>query len=137
MTIAVRDLFLTTGKEMTLTYPLATLFVTGSNFKIYNMNITNSAPSASQAAVAVSSRGKNNGFYTVGVHGIQGTFYAHTGSAFVARSYIQGGVDVVYGRTGNAWFQGVKLGATGLKGTLTAQGREAIGEDGYFVFDQA
>ncbi|KAF4635495.1 hypothetical protein G7Y89_g2608 [Cudoniella acicularis] len=115
----------------------ATLFVTGSNFKIYNINITNLATGSDQAAVAVSSRGKNNAFYACGIHGDQGTFYAHIGSLFVGRSYIEGSVDFVYGRTGNAWFQGCKLGATRYQGTITAQGRQAPSDDGAFVFDKA
>lgn len=96
------------------------------------------APAGSSDFNATPCLGKySSGFYAIGAHGTQGTFYAHTGSLFVARSYIQGAVDIVYGRTCNAWFQGVKLGATGLKGTLTAQGRQTLTDDGYFVFDKA
>ncbi|KAG9228929.1 pectin lyase fold/virulence factor [Amylocarpus encephaloides] len=114
----------------------ATLLVTGSNFRAYNLNITNSAAGAEKASVAISSTGTNNAFYVCGIHGTQGVFYAHLGSVFVARSYIQGGTDVAYGRTANAWFQGVRLGATKEGGTLSAQGRQK-GGTGYFVFDKA
>lgn len=73
----------------------------------------------------------------MGIFGTQGTFYAHLGSVFVGRSYIEGAVDVVYGRIGNGWFQGIEFGATGVKGTLTAQGRQTATDTGYFVFDKA
>lgn len=53
----------------------------------------------------------------------------------MSRSYIEGTVDVIYGRTANAWFQGVKVGALRKAGTLTAQGRQD-GGDGYFVFEK-
>lgn len=48
---------------------------------------------------------------------------------------MEGTVDVIYGRTANAWFQGVKIGALRKGGTLTAQGRQSSG-DGYFVFEK-
>ncbi|CAG8972381.1 hypothetical protein HYALB_00007134 [Hymenoscyphus albidus] len=114
----------------------ATLLLDASNFRAYNINITNTYSSSNTASPAISNLGDNNAFYTCGIHGKQGTFYAHKGSLFVSRSYIEGTVDVIYGRNGNAWFQGVKVGALRKGGTLTAQGREASGDDGWFVFEK-
>lgn len=111
--------------------------MTASNFKAYNLNITNGASDDSAASVAISTTGQNNGFYACGIHGYQGTFYAHLGSAFVGRSYIQGTVDFIFGRNGNAWFQGCRLGPTKYQGTITSQGRLTSSDDGYFVFDKA
>ncbi|CAG8952548.1 hypothetical protein HYFRA_00009653 [Hymenoscyphus fraxineus] len=114
----------------------ATLLLDASNFRAYNINITNTYSSSDTASPAISNLGDNNAFYTCGIHGKQGTFYAHKGSLFVSRSYIEGTVDVIYGRTANAWFQGVKVGALRKGGTLTAQGREASKDDGWFVFEK-
>ncbi|PQE06125.1 carbohydrate esterase family 8 protein [Rutstroemia sp. NJR-2017a BBW] len=63
----------------------ATLLITGSGFKMYNMNVTNSAGNVSQA-VALSSTGANHGFYACGLKGWQDTLYAHTGTAATSRA---------------------------------------------------
>ncbi|KAF4627438.1 hypothetical protein G7Y89_g10719 [Cudoniella acicularis] len=116
----------------------ATVLVTGNNFKAYNLNITNSAIGASELmAVAVSSRGNSNGFYSCGIVSTQGTFYAHKGSTFISRCYIEGTLDFVFGRKGNAWFQGCTLAAMRPQGSITSQGRTDPADDGYLVFDKA
>ncbi|PQE15252.1 Pectinesterase protein [Rutstroemia sp. NJR-2017a WRK4] len=130
----------------------ATLLITGSGFKMYNMNVTNSAGNVSQA-VALSSTGANHGFYACGLKGWQDTLYAHTGSQFFSRCYIEGAVDFIFGITGQSWFQGCTLGVlrsayvfllqlcfnSELRSwsVITAQGRTSSSTTGYFVFDKA
>lgn len=67
---------------------IATLLVSGTGFKMYNMNVTNSAVTASQA-VALSATGTNQGFYASAFKGWQDTLYAHTGSQFFGRCYVE------------------------------------------------
>jgi len=114
----------------------ATLLVSGSGFKMYNMNVTNSAGDASQA-VALSATGTDQGFYACGLKGWQDTLYTHTGSQFFGRCYIEGAVDFIFGITGQSWFQGCTLGVMRSEGTITAQGRTSSSTTGYYVFDKA
>lgn len=116
--------------------PKATLLVTGDNFKMYNINVTNTAGTGGQA-VAVSMRGFYGGVYACGLIGYQDTLYNHVGSQFFSRCYIEGAVDFIFGITGNAWFQGCTLGVLKASGTITAQGRTSSSTDGYYVFDKA
>ncbi|KAH6711689.1 carbohydrate esterase family 8 protein [Leptodontidium sp. MPI-SDFR-AT-0119] len=114
----------------------ATLLINNNNFKMYNMNITNSAGTASQA-VAVSARGANGGFYSCAFKGWQDTLYSHLGSQFYGRCYIEGAVDFIFGITGQAWFQGCTIGVMRSASVITAQGRTSSSTDGFFVFDKA
>lgn len=53
----------------------ATLLVSGANFKMYNMNITNTAGTTAQA-VALSLTGTSQGVYACAMTGWQDTLYA-------------------------------------------------------------
>jgi pectinesterase len=133
---------------------LATLRVTGNYFKMYNMNVTNDAGQAAQA-VALSTGGNYQGFYSSSLLGWQDTTYVHTGTQWFSRCYIEGAVDFIYGTTANAWFvclhsksnclsywsndilqQGITIGSV-RAGPVTAQGRGDNISAGYFVFDKA
>lgn len=114
----------------------ATLLVSGNNFKMYNLNITNTAGTAGQA-VALSMRGLYGGVYACGLVSYQDTLYSHVGSQFFGRCYIEGAVDFIFGITGNSWYQGCTLGVLKSGGTITAQGRTSSSTDGFFVFDKA
>ncbi|TVY18426.1 Pectinesterase [Lachnellula arida] len=114
----------------------ATLLITGDNFNLYNMNVSNTAGTAGQA-IALSTHGDYGGFYASALLGWQDTLYSHTGSQFFGRCYIEGAVDFIFGITGQAWFQGNTLGLTRSAGTITAQGRTSSSTDGFFVFDKA
>jgi len=114
----------------------ATLLVSGDNFKMYNMNVTNSAGTGGQA-VALSMRGLYGGVYACALKSYQDTVYNHVGSQFFSRCYIEGAVDFIFGITGNAWYQGCTLGVLKAAGTITAQGRTSSSTDGYYVFDKA
>lgn len=96
-------------------HPTATLLITASNFKLYNINVENTAGQDIHA-VALSSTGSNNGFYACSFKSWQNTVYAHKGSEFFSRCYIEGTVDFVIGITGQAWFQGCTLAALRSKG---------------------
>jgi pectinesterase len=72
---------------------------------MYNMNVTNSAGTASQA-VAISAAGFYGGFYTCKIKAYQDTLYSHAGSKFFSRCYIEGATDFIFGITGNSWYQG-------------------------------
>jgi len=114
----------------------ATVLVSGTNFKAYNVNITNSAGTKSQA-VALSATGTNQGFYACGLKAWQDTLYSHIGTQFFSRCYIEGAVDFVFGITGQSWYQGCTIGIMRAAGTITAQGRTSSSTTGYFVFDKA
>tara|TARA_R110002060_G_scaffold12871_1_gene18307 strand:+ start:495 stop:1070 length:576 start_codon:yes stop_codon:yes gene_type:complete len=114
----------------------ATVLVTGNNFALYNINIANTAGTASQA-IALSVKGTENGFYASSITGFQDTLYAHSGSSFYGSCSVEGGVDFVFGITGQAWLQGCKIGVLKEKGTITAQGRTSAGDMGEIVFDKA
>ncbi|TVY49821.1 Pectinesterase [Lachnellula occidentalis] len=114
----------------------ATLFVTGDNFNMYNMNIRNTAGQDGQA-VALSTSGRYGGYYASALVSWQDTLYSHAGSQFFGRCYIEGAVDTIFGVTGNAWFQGNTLGLVRSAGTITAQGRKSASDNGFFVFDNA
>lgn len=114
----------------------ATLLVSGDNFKMYNINITNSAGTDGQA-IALSMRGNYGGVYSCGLKSYQDTLYSHIGSQFFGRCYIEGAVDFIFGITGNSWYQGCTLGVLRSGGTITAQGRTSSSTDGFFVFDKA
>ncbi|KAH8593616.1 pectin lyase fold/virulence factor [Bisporella sp. PMI_857] len=114
----------------------ATILVSGSNFKMYNINVTNSAGTAGQA-VALSGTGSNQGFYASAFHGWQDTLYAHSGSQFFSRCYVEGAVDFIFGIRGQAWFQGVTVGVVRSASMITAQGRTSSSDTGYFVFEKA
>lgn len=114
----------------------ATLLVSGTGFKMYNMNVTNTAGQAGQA-VALSATGTKQGFYASAIKGWQDTLYSHTGSQFFGRCYVEGAVDFVFGITGQSWYQGVTLGVVRSASMLTAQGRDEGTQTGYFVFDKA
>ncbi|KAH6675863.1 pectin lyase fold/virulence factor [Halenospora varia] len=124
------------GSASASDYDSATILVSGDNFKAYNLNFTNNA-GPDGAAPAVATRGKNIAFYACGMHGNQGTFYPHQGSAFIGRCYIEGGQDFIYGRRSNTWLQGCRLGAKLDQASITFQGRRASSEDGYFILDKA
>jgi len=114
----------------------ATLLVTASNFKLYNINVENTGGQDNHA-VALSSTGSNNGFYVCNFKSWQNTVYTHKGSEFFSRCYIEGAVDFVIGITAQAWFQGCTLGALKAKAWITAQGRTSSDSTGFFVFDKA
>jgi len=82
--------------------PAATLLITGSNFNLYNLNVSNTAGTGGQA-VALSARGDYGGFYTSALLSWQDTLYSHTGSQFFGGCYIEGAVDFIFGITGQAW----------------------------------
>jgi pectinesterase len=110
--------------------------MSGNNFKMYNINIQNSAGDASQA-VALSTRGTEMGFYACSFLGWQDTLYTHIGSQFFGRCYIEGAVDFIFGITGNSWFQGCTLAVLKAEGTITAQGRTSSSTTGFYVFNEA
>ncbi|TVY78360.1 Pectinesterase [Lachnellula suecica] len=114
----------------------ATLLVSGDSFKMYNMNISNTAGTAGQA-VALSMRGASGGVYSSALLGYQDTLYTHTGSQFFGRCYIEGAIDFIFGITGQSWFQGCTLGIVRSAATITAQGRTSASTDGFYVFDKA
>lgn len=116
-------------------HPAATLLITASNFKLYNINVENTGGQDNHA-VALSSLGSNNGFYACSFKSWQNAVYAHKESEFFSRCYIEGAVDSVVGITGQVWLQGCTLAALRAKGWITAQGWASSDSTGLFVFDK-
>lgn len=53
-------------------------------------------------------------------------------------SYIEGAIDFLFGRTGNAWFQNCDIAVTSRKhGWIIASGRENDGRQGAFIINES
>jgi pectinesterase len=103
---------------------------------MYNMNITNSAGTTSQA-VAVSARGAYGGFYACAFKGWQDTLYSHVGSQFYGRCYIEGAVDFIFGITGQAWFQGCTIGVMRSASVVSRKNKYQVSIIGLMEIDHS
>ncbi|KAF8968909.1 carbohydrate esterase family 8 protein [Flammula alnicola] len=98
-----------------------TLRIHKNDFRLYNVNVTNTFGIGSQA-IAISQYGSRVGLYASAFLGYQDTLYANQGTQVYLKSYIEGAVDFIFGRTGFAYFGGNTI-ATKAPGCITASGR--------------
>ncbi|KAJ5759964.1 Pectinesterase [Penicillium odoratum] len=104
---------------------------------IYNINVANTYGEGSQA-LALSAYNTEQGYYGCQFTGFQDTVLAETGYQVYGKCYIEGAIDFIFGQTGNAWFDSCKIGVlTYGDGTITAQGRPASSDAGYFVINES
>ncbi|KAJ8508055.1 hypothetical protein ONZ45_g9637 [Pleurotus djamor] len=75
-------------------------------------------------AIAISNYGTRAGLYACGFYGFQDTLYSNQGTQVYLKGYIEGAVDFIFGRLGQAYFGGNTI-AVSSKGYITASGREA------------
>ncbi|KAF9561796.1 pectinesterase [Agrocybe pediades] len=110
-----------------------TLRVHKDNFRMYNVNVTNTFGIGSQA-IAISQYGNQVGLYACSFIGYQDTLYANQGAQVYLKNYIEGAVDFIFGRHGLAYFGGNTI-ASKAPGCITASGRESA-DNGSYVFNQ-
>ncbi|KAF8228050.1 pectinesterase [Tricholoma matsutake] len=111
----------------------ATFRVHKNDFKMYNVNVTNTFGKGSQAS-ALSQYGSRVGLYACAFRGYQDTLYANVGTQVYLKNHIEGAVDFVFGRLGQAFFGGNTI-AVSDAGCITANGRSS-NDAGSYVFDQ-
>jgi pectinesterase len=132
----------------------ATLRNYAANSRVYNINVKNTYGKGHQA-LALSAYNTEQGYYGCQFTGFQGplcslpmnehsltghadTVLAETGYQVYGKCYIEGAIDFIFGQTGNAWFDSCDIGVLAYsEGTITAQGRPASSDSGYFVINES
>ncbi|KAF5319653.1 hypothetical protein D9619_008596 [Psilocybe cf. subviscida] len=109
-----------------------TLRIHKNDFRMYNVNVTNTFGVGSQA-IAISQYGSRVGLYACSFLGYQDTLYANQGTQVYLKSYIEGAVDFIFGRTGFSYFGGNTIGVK-APGCITANGRTS-NDGGSYVFN--
>jgi pectinesterase len=121
------------AKQAGGTFFTETVEINGAGFEADNITFENIAGNTGQA-VAVADRGDRSIFKHCRFLGHQDTLFADYGRQYYVDSYIEGGVDFIFGNAA-AVFQHVELHANG-PGYLTAQSRTAPDQTtGYVVLD--
>ncbi|GMF62682.1 unnamed protein product [Phytophthora fragariaefolia] len=113
----------------------ATLLLKASNVKIYNINVANTAGDVGQA-IATKVDGANYGIYACNFTGYQDTLYSNKGPELIAKSYINGAIDFVFGLYAQAWFESCDIEVIG-DGCITANGRTNNSYAATYVFNNA
>jgi pectinesterase len=121
------------AKQAGGTFFTETVEINGAGFEADNVTFENTAGNTGQA-VAVANRADRSIFKHCRFLGHQDTLFADYGRQFYVDSYIEGGVDFIFGNA-TAVFQHVELHANG-PGYLTAQSRTAPNQTtGYVIVD--
>ncbi|KAJ6614798.1 pectin lyase fold/virulence factor [Mycena sp. CBHHK59/15] len=109
---------------------------TSSNVSLYNLDVRNTFGIAevNGQAIALSNYGNRVGVYGCRLYSYQDTLYTNQGNHVYLRSYIEGGVDFIFGRHSQAYFEGNTIASKGA-GCVTASGREA-NDTGIYLFNQ-
>jgi pectinesterase len=110
----------------------ATLRAWTTNLKVYNINLVNTRGQGSQA-LAISANADKQGYYGCQFKGFQDTILAE-----VAKSYIEGATDFIFGQTAKAWFDGVDIRVLAASsGFITANGRASATNPSYYVINKS
>lgn len=121
------------AKQAGGTFFTETVEINGAGFEADNITFENTAGNTGQA-VAVADRADRSIFKHCRFLGHQDTLFADYGRQYYVDSYIEGGVDFIFGNAA-AVFQHVELHANG-PGYLTAQSRTASDQTtGYVIVD--
>ncbi|KAE9063957.1 hypothetical protein PF007_g29368 [Phytophthora fragariae] len=113
----------------------STLLLKASDVKIYNLNVANTAGDVGQA-IAAKVDGANYGIYACNFTGYQDTLYSNKGPELIAKSYINGAIDFVFGLYAKAWFESCDIEVIG-DGCITANGRNNDTNPSEYVFNKA
>ncbi|KAE9284839.1 hypothetical protein PF008_g27062 [Phytophthora fragariae] len=113
----------------------STLLLKASDVKIYNLNVANTAGDVGQA-IAAKVDGANYGIYACKFTGYQDTLYSNKGPELIAKSYINGAIDFVFGLYAKAWFESCDIEVIG-DGCITANGRNNDTNPSEYVFNKA
>ncbi|PAV22414.1 carbohydrate esterase family 8 [Pyrrhoderma noxium] len=113
-----------------------TLRVHSDNVALYNIDIRNDfgVTRTDGQAVALSQYGSKFGAYACRFLSYQDTLYANQGTQVYLESYIEGGVDFIFGRHGQAYFEGNTIASKGA-GCITANGRQSD-DSGIYLFEK-
>ncbi|KAI5124664.1 hypothetical protein M0805_004272 [Coniferiporia weirii] len=113
-----------------------TLRVQSDNVALYNIDVRNDfGVSASNGqAIAISNYGSNFGAYACRFFSYQDTLYSNLGTQVYLMSYIEGAVDFIFGRQGQAYFERNTIASKGA-GCVTASGRES-NDSSIYIFEQ-
>jgi len=121
------------AKQAGGTFFTETVEINGSGFEADNLTFENSAGNTGQA-VAVANRSDRSIFKHCRFLGHQDTLFADYGRQYYVDSYIEGGVDFIFGNAA-AVFERTELHANG-PGYLTAQSRTSPDQPtGYVIVD--
>ncbi|KAF8575821.1 carbohydrate esterase family 8 protein [Ramaria rubella] len=113
-----------------------TLRIHKDDFSMYNVDVRNtfgSSPTNGQA-IAISAYGNRMGLYASRFFSFQDTLYANQGTQVYAKSYIEGAVDFIFGREGQAYFEGNTIASISA-GCITANGRET-NDSGIYILNR-
>ena len=115
------------------TFFTETVEINGAGFEADNITFENAAGNTGQA-VAVANRGDRSIFKHCRFLGHQDTLFADYGRQYYLNSYIEGGVDYIFGNA-TAVFENDELHSNG-PGFITAQSRTSPGQDtGYVILN--
>ncbi len=121
------------AKQAGGTFLTATVEIDGAGFEADNLTFENSAGNTGQA-VAVANRGDRSVFKHCRFLGHQDTLFADFGRQYYLDSYIEGGVDYIFGNA-TAVFDRDELHSNG-PGQITAQSRTAPDQPtGFIILD--
>ncbi|KZV88938.1 putative pectinesterase precursor [Exidia glandulosa HHB12029] len=111
-----------------------TVRVLAEGVKLYNLNIANTygKPVDQAQAIALSVQKGKFGCYGCKLTGDQDTLLANTGTQFYAKSFIQGHVDFIFGRSGSIWITNSVIDQFG-DGYFTASGRQTDDANWYVI----
>ncbi|KAK0199913.1 pectin lyase-like protein [Desarmillaria ectypa] len=137
-----------TGNTVTLTNSLGadaagsndasgTVRVHGSNVALYNLNIRHVLNFFFKGvqAIALSVQATQFGGYGLKIVGYQDTLLANVGYEFIAKSYIEGNTDFIFGQTASLWITGSVIHTLG-NGYITASGRSS-NDNNWYVIDSS
>ncbi|KPM40837.1 Pectinesterase [Neonectria ditissima] len=112
----------------------APLRVKAPNFKLYNVNVSNTYGKGSQA-VALSAYA-DSGYYGCAFTGYQDTLLSSVGYQLYSKCLIQGATDFIFGQQAASWFEScdIRLVSASL-GYITANGRDSSSGISYYVFN--
>ncbi|KZV88933.1 putative pectinesterase precursor [Exidia glandulosa HHB12029] len=115
----------------------ATLRVTATGVKLYNLNIRNTygKPVDQSQAVALSVDAGTFACYACQIRGTQDTLLANVGTQFYGKCLIEGSVDFIFGMQASIWITGSTINTIG-SGYITASGRSSA-DANYYVIDQS
>lgn len=115
----------------------ATLRVTATGVKLYNLNIRNTygKPVDQSQAIALSVEAGTFACYGCQIRGTQDTLLANVGTQFYGKSLIEGSVDFIFGMQASIWITGSVINTIG-NGYITASGRSS-NDANYYVINSS
>ncbi|EIN03491.1 carbohydrate esterase family 8 protein [Punctularia strigosozonata HHB-11173 SS5] len=116
-----------------------TLRIEAPHVALYNLDVRNTfglprGVNQANQAIALSNYGDRVGVYGCGLYGYQDVLLANQGAQVYLRSRIEGGIDFVFGRLGQAYFKHNTIAVT-APANVTASGRQT-NDSGIYLFER-